>query len=81
MMSVAARRSLLAWTILFNSFGWSAHAQDSFLSDTLVRKGQVKNVLEHQPVKNTSCHNAVVRLLLLQTNLRTQPFILAYWPY
>ncbi|KAF8200701.1 hypothetical protein BJ912DRAFT_946857 [Pholiota molesta] len=42
-------------------FAWPAHAQvDSFLSDTLVRKGQVKNVLEHQPVKNTSCHNAVL---------------------
>lgn len=31
---------------------------DSFLSDTLVRKGQVKQVLEHQPVKSTSCHKA-----------------------
>ncbi|KAF8973145.1 hypothetical protein BDZ97DRAFT_1779682 [Flammula alnicola] len=46
-----------AWALLFNSLGWPVQAQDSFLSETLVRKGQVKQVLEHQPVKHTSCQN------------------------
>ncbi|KJA20747.1 hypothetical protein HYPSUDRAFT_42833 [Hypholoma sublateritium FD-334 SS-4] len=52
----------LTWAILFNylSSFRPIQAQDSFLSDTLVRKGQVKNVLEHQPVKHTSCQNAVL---------------------
>ncbi|KAF5351640.1 hypothetical protein D9756_007549 [Leucocoprinus leucothites] len=34
--------------------------QSSFLSDTLVRKDQVQNVLEHQPAKHASCKNTVL---------------------
>ncbi len=49
----------LIWATLLSCLR-PIQAQDSFLSDTLVRKGQVKNVLEHQPVKYTSCQNAVV---------------------
>ncbi|KIM45269.1 hypothetical protein M413DRAFT_441951 [Hebeloma cylindrosporum] len=49
-----------ALSLLFPAFRWSANAQDSFLSETLVRNGQIKQVLEHQPVKHTSCHNSVL---------------------
>lgn len=42
--------------------GQSAYGQKSFLSDTLVRKDQVQNVLEHQPAKVPSCKNAVVSI-------------------
>ncbi|KAF9454025.1 endoplasmic oxidoreductin-1 [Macrolepiota fuliginosa MF-IS2] len=37
-----------------------AYAQKSFLSDALVRKDQVQNVLEYQPAKVPSCKNAVL---------------------
>jgi len=47
--------------LVFHVFGWSAQANDLFLSDTLVRKGQLQDVLEHQPAKVPSCKNAVVR--------------------
>lgn len=40
--------------------GRIAYAQQSFLSDALVRKDQVQNVLEHQPAKEPSCQNAVL---------------------
>ncbi|KAF9482120.1 endoplasmic oxidoreductin [Pholiota conissans] len=54
MKSLSTRPLLLAW---FTTLLSSTHAQDSFLSETLVRKGQVQNVLGHQPVKHASCHN------------------------
>ena len=39
----------------------TASADESFLADTLVRKDQVQNVLEHQPVKKPVCQQ-IVRL-------------------
>lgn len=38
----------------------AARAEDSFLSNTLLKKDQVQNVLEHEPAKVPSCQNAVV---------------------
>ncbi|TFK44401.1 hypothetical protein BDQ12DRAFT_620467 [Crucibulum laeve] len=48
------------WALLLSVFGHAATAlrDSSFLSDTLVRKGQVQNVLEHEPAKVPSCQNA-----------------------
>ncbi|KAJ3568857.1 hypothetical protein NP233_g5439 [Leucocoprinus birnbaumii] len=59
-------RSRLVFVALFldviqyagQSYAQKSFAQTSFLSDTLVRKDQVQNVLEHQPAKHTSCENA-----------------------
>ncbi|KAF5370868.1 hypothetical protein D9758_001902 [Tetrapyrgos nigripes] len=36
---------------------WPSVIADSFLSDSLVRKGQVQSVLEHQPVHLSECEN------------------------
>lgn len=35
----------------------------SFLTDTLLRKGQVQNVLEHKPAKDPDCKQVVSRLV------------------
>ncbi|KAF8894054.1 endoplasmic oxidoreductin-1 [Infundibulicybe gibba] len=35
-----------------------ANTHSSFLSDSLVRKGQVQTVLEHQPARETECQNS-----------------------
>lgn len=40
-------------------------AQQSFLSDTLIRKGQVQNVLNHQPTTDVACRRASVRCRLV----------------
>ncbi|ETW80888.1 hypothetical protein HETIRDRAFT_410101 [Heterobasidion irregulare TC 32-1] len=50
---------LLDWT---GTYAQSSQAQTSgasFLSDTLVRKDQVQNVLEHEPVQQTTCENTL----------------------
>ncbi|EGN99657.1 hypothetical protein SERLA73DRAFT_51799 [Serpula lacrymans var. lacrymans S7.3] len=48
------QRACLA--LVFSPLGIEA---TSFLSDTLIRKGQVQNVLEHQPAKESFCQHAV----------------------
>ncbi|KAJ2922727.1 hypothetical protein H1R20_g14365, partial [Candolleomyces eurysporus] len=48
----------LQFICILQAFGWSVHADDSFLSDKLVRKGQVQNVLEHRPATKPSCENS-----------------------
>lgn len=50
----------LALTLEIISFGHPTYAQNSFLSETLVRKDQVQNVLDYQPATAPSCKNAVV---------------------
>ncbi|KAJ7595030.1 hypothetical protein C8J56DRAFT_928239 [Mycena floridula] len=42
---------------LFTHILWQTVSASSFLSDTLLRKHQVQNVLEHQPVKISECQN------------------------
>ncbi|KAF8904497.1 hypothetical protein CPB84DRAFT_1845438 [Gymnopilus junonius] len=57
------RRSIcrsLRLALLFYTFGWPVAADDSFLAETLVRDHPVQNVLDHQPVKHTTCQNAVL---------------------
>lgn len=50
---------------ILQAFGWTVHGADSFLSERLVRKGQVQQVLEHEPVREApSCENSEVRRLL-----------------
>jgi len=45
---------------LLHVFGWSVYGKDvSFLTDTLIRKGQVQSVLEHEPAKQT-CERPVL---------------------
>lgn len=72
-MKIPSLRRPLACAVLSSI---SVHA-DSFLSETLVRKGQVQNVLEHQPVKHTSCQNAVVWLVFLQPVHQPMTWLLA----
>lgn len=50
--------TLLALVLNF-SYWPGVHAADSFLSDTLIRKGQVQNVLEHQPATRAGCDKTV----------------------
>ena len=52
----------LQLAIIFYTFGWPVEAKDSLFTDTLLRKDQVQTVLDHTPVKETSCENSVVRL-------------------
>ncbi|KAF9010509.1 endoplasmic oxidoreductin-1 [Cyathus striatus] len=49
---------LLKLAILAHFVAECVHASQSFLSDNLVRKGQVQNVLEHEPVKVPSCQQS-----------------------
>ncbi|PPQ62937.1 hypothetical protein CVT24_006177 [Panaeolus cyanescens] len=58
---------VLRLALLAHLFGASAIASlthskspGSFLSDTLLREGQIQNVLEHQPVKEASCQNSIL---------------------
>lgn len=45
---------------------WLALAtQQSFLSDTLIRKAQVQSVLTHQPTTDVACRHASVRCRLV----------------
>jgi len=47
--------------LILNAFGWPVHATQSFFSDSLIRKDQLHNVLEHEPAKQqTACQNSVV---------------------
>lgn len=50
---------LLALILDFPGLYAPAYAKESFLSDNLVRKDQVQNVLEHQPVKQAGCRHIV----------------------
>lgn len=47
---------------LLHSGALEAKEPQSFLSDTLVRKDQVQNVLEHQPAKEPHCQQVVRQL-------------------
>ena len=55
------RSTLLA--ILFNAYPTLVSASSSFLSDALVREGQVQEVLEHQTTTKVPVCDAPVRLL------------------
>ncbi|KAF5317346.1 hypothetical protein D9611_003883 [Ephemerocybe angulata] len=48
----------LRYLYILQVFGWTVNGADSFLSDKLVRKGQVQNVLEHEPARQASCENS-----------------------
>ena len=63
MTPIATCRRALAVALLFAAFGWPVAADKSFLSDTLIRKGQVQNVMEYQPVSAPSCQNTHVGLV------------------
>ncbi|KDR75235.1 hypothetical protein GALMADRAFT_249218 [Galerina marginata CBS 339.88] len=53
--------SSLKLALLLHAFNsWRVVAEDSFLAETLIRKRPVQNVLDHQPVKHTTCHNSVL---------------------
>lgn len=41
--------------------GWPIYATDPLFSDALLRQRQVQTVLEHKPVRQTSCRNPIVR--------------------
>lgn len=55
---------LLDWTGTYAHSGQAQTSGASFLSDTLVRKDQVQNVLEHEPVQQTTCENTVSAIIL-----------------
>ncbi|KAF8813771.1 endoplasmic oxidoreductin [Phlegmacium glaucopus] len=47
--------------LILNAFGWPVHATQSLFSESLIRKDQLQNVLEHEPAKQqTACHNSVL---------------------
>ena len=46
-------------SFLLGSGTLEAKEPQSFLHNNLVRKGQVQNVLEHQPAKEPSCERVV----------------------
>ncbi|PPQ77193.1 hypothetical protein CVT25_011039 [Psilocybe cyanescens] len=50
----------LKLALLFHAFGWPVNANDSFLAETLVRKRPIQKVLDHQPIKHTTCHNSIL---------------------
>jgi ERO1-like protein beta len=59
----------LRLTLLLDLTWSSVHATDSFLSDTLVRTGQVRKVLEHRPMKQSACQQTVRYLSLVSSVL------------
>lgn len=65
----------LSFSLIFESLAYAAQPQ-SFLSEAAVRKDQVQNVLEHEPVKEAVCEKHVsnvapfaVRCLLIRLKL------------
>ncbi|KAF8160831.1 hypothetical protein B0H34DRAFT_698292 [Crassisporium funariophilum] len=48
----------LKLALIFHALGWPIEAKHSFLSDELIRKGQVQNVLDYEPHKAPSCKNS-----------------------
>ena len=48
----------LSFSLVFESLAYAAESQ-SFLSGAAVRKDQVQNVLEHEPVKEAACEKHV----------------------
>jgi ERO1-like protein beta len=60
-MLVRHVRAILLTLFLGVGYRSRVHAADSFLSDHLIRKDQVKNVLEHQPARKPACEH-IVRL-------------------
>jgi hypothetical protein len=58
MLATHVRATL--FTLLLDVGYWSGvYAADSFLSDHLIRKDQVQNVLEHQPATKPACQHIV----------------------
>lgn len=55
----------LSFSLIFESLAYAAQSQ-SFLSESAVRKGQVQNVLEHEPVKEAACEKHVCVVVPLQ---------------
>lgn len=60
----------LRLALLIQAFGGTVQATHSFLSEPLVRKGQVQDVLEHHPAK-VPCKNSSVRRLRLSLNVHS----------
>jgi hypothetical protein len=58
MLARHVRAALLA-LLLGAGYQSEVNAVDSFLSDHLIRKDQVKNVLEHQPATKPACQHIV----------------------
>lgn len=48
------------YRLVFLNLLWQVVHATSFLSDTLLRKGQIQDVLEHHPAKHTECRNSKV---------------------
>ncbi|KAF8236586.1 endoplasmic oxidoreductin [Tricholoma matsutake] len=46
------------YRLVFLNLLWQVVHATSFLSDTLLRKGQIQDVLEHHPAKHTECRNS-----------------------
>lgn len=67
----------LQFIYILHAFGWTVHGlgADSFLSDRLVRKGQVQNVLEHTPARSPpSCENSeVCQFEVVRLDLKALP--------
>ncbi|KAJ7023187.1 hypothetical protein C8F04DRAFT_1306139 [Mycena alexandri] len=56
------RPAPLCRAALILQLAWSPAARaNSFLSDSLLRKNPVHNVLDHQPARNVDCKNSIVR--------------------
>jgi ERO1-like protein beta len=56
--------------------------RDSLLSDTLIRKGRVQNVLEHQPMKHPGCEHTVSLpsyLGMISSSLTNAAFVCGGW--
>ena len=48
--------------VFLYTFTWPVHASHSLFSESLIRKDQLQNVLEHEPANHkTACQNSVVR--------------------
>lgn len=55
--------------LVLNLLWQVVYATTSFLSDTLVTKGQIQNVLEHHPAKHSGCKNTKVYPLKPDINI------------
>lgn len=55
-------RAILLALLLNIDDSSGVRAADSFLSDHIIRKDQVQNVLEHQPAKQPACKH-IVRII------------------
>ena len=73
-------RRLRALLFFFIYWGSICALDVPFLSDTLVRKDQLKHVLEHEPAQTASCQY-MVRAFLLPVGAMFLALMAAHWPH